>query len=278
VILTAILYQFGDLLESRRRQTAENDVFSYRFKPQPDYSLYERAVDWHGLWSQAASKCEEYSYALLLDVADFYNQIYHHVVENQLNEAGIPNELVRWIMALLKTLTGNVSRGVPVGPHAIHLLGFAQTGLFEGYYVVEIRIDRGDDFGFWKAGSKEAATAIVSEAKDGRFQTFTNEALRKEAVKAIFHHFYQHFELHPDFERRSIKEDLEARTSEESQPTMATARCTLDPWKSAKYLCRNCGKEWLGSNLTQGEMFSDVGGRIKTGQLGSNQNQPLFSL
>jgi hypothetical protein len=99
------------------------------------------------------------------------------------------------------------------GP-APQCLGFAQTGITDGYFIVEIRIDKNDsDFGFWKAGTKELVHGIVSEAKDGRFQTFTNEALRKEAVKAIFQHFYEHFELHPDFEWRSIKEDLEARQS-----------------------------------------------------------------
>jgi hypothetical protein len=63
-------------------------------------------------------------------------------------------------------------------------LGFAQTGLFDGYFVVEIRIDKNDsDFGFWKAGTKELVHGIVSEAKDGRFQTFTNEALKKKRSK-----------------------------------------------------------------------------------------------
>lgn len=104
-------------------------------------------------------------------------------------------------------------------------LGFAQTGLFDGYFVVEIRIDKNDsDFGFWKAGTKELAHGIVSEAKAGRFQTFTNEAFRKEVVKAVFQHFYEHFGLHPDFEWRSIKEDLEARQSQKGEKTLVAAR------------------------------------------------------
>jgi hypothetical protein len=116
------------------------------------------------------------------------------------------------------------------GP-AEQCVGFAQTGLTDGHFVVEIRIDKNDsDFGFWKAGTKELVHGIVSEAKDGRFQTFTNEALRKEAVKAIFQHFYEHFELHPDFEWRSIKGDLQARQSEEGETALAAAREDENGW------------------------------------------------
>jgi hypothetical protein len=60
-----------------------------------------------------------------VDISDFYNQIYHHTVENQLNESGLPNQATKWIMRLLEATTAKVSRGIPIGPHATHLLAEA---------------------------------------------------------------------------------------------------------------------------------------------------------
>jgi hypothetical protein len=59
------------------------------------------------------------------DISDFYNQIYHHAIENQLIEADLPNQATKWIISLLESTTAGVSRGVPIGPHAIHLIAEA---------------------------------------------------------------------------------------------------------------------------------------------------------
>jgi hypothetical protein len=55
---------------------------------------------------------------------------------------------------------------------------------------------------------KEPAVPVVSQSKDGRFKTFANEIRPAEAVKAIFEHFYQEFQLHPGFTWRSILDHL----------------------------------------------------------------------
>ena len=59
---------------------------------------------------------------LYCDIADFYNQIYHHAVENQLAESSFPNQAIKWIIKLLESTTAGVSRGIPIGPHAAHLI------------------------------------------------------------------------------------------------------------------------------------------------------------
>jgi retron-type reverse transcriptase len=57
-----------------------------------------------------------------LDISNFYNQIYHHTIENQLISSNLPNQAVKWCLRLLETVSAKVSRGIPVGPHAAHLL------------------------------------------------------------------------------------------------------------------------------------------------------------
>ena len=125
IILTSIIHECGDLIEQRRRATSENRIFSYRFKPDNDGWLYDRNFDWTPFWTNCYDNSKQYSYALVLDISDFYNQIYHHTIENQLIESGLPNQYTKWIVKLLESLTAKVSRGIPVGPHATHLLAEA---------------------------------------------------------------------------------------------------------------------------------------------------------
>ncbi|NLG79145.1 MAG: Retron-type reverse transcriptase [Firmicutes bacterium] len=122
IFLAAIVRQFGEYFEARRRPLAEKVVFSYRYSPDPDGQLYDPSYSWNEFWSHCYGLAGKYNYAVVLDVADFYNQIYHHVLENQITEAGIPNQVKNWVVGLLGHVTAMVSRGIPVGPHSSHLL------------------------------------------------------------------------------------------------------------------------------------------------------------
>jgi len=123
IFLSAIIYQFGKGIEDRR--FSRDEVFSYRFKPDLSFGLYDNKNAWNDFWSKALQKSKFASYVLYCDIADFYNQLYHHTIENQLLEATFPNQAIKWIIKLLESTTAGVSRGVPVGPHGIHLLSEA---------------------------------------------------------------------------------------------------------------------------------------------------------
>lgn len=123
IILSALVFQYGQKIEDLRLPATR--VFSYRFNPTLPDGLYSSKAAWNNFWTAAGSQATKCSCILYCDIADFYNQVYHHTVENQLISAGLPNQAVKWIVSLLESTTAGVSRGVPVGPHPIHLIAEA---------------------------------------------------------------------------------------------------------------------------------------------------------
>jgi retron-type reverse transcriptase len=123
IILSAVVYEFGAGIESRRRP--KNQVFSYRFAPTQTHGLYSSQSSWNHFWTKAAQLGRQFTSILYCDISDFYNQIYHHTVENQLISSGLPNQATKWVVSLLESTTAGVSRGVPIGPHAAHLIAEA---------------------------------------------------------------------------------------------------------------------------------------------------------
>jgi hypothetical protein len=123
LILTALIHEYGDGIEKRR--ASRKQVFSYRFEPNKDGGLYEEVSGWNDFWVQVYKRSFQRGLAVYCDIADFYNQIYHHTLENQLIESGFPNQATKWIMGLCESTTAGVSRGVPIGPHGVHLLAEA---------------------------------------------------------------------------------------------------------------------------------------------------------
>jgi len=89
LLLSALIYQYGQGIEDRR--LGIDRVFSYRFKPTVDDGLYGNKNAWNEFWKKADILSRSSNVVLYLDIADFYNQIYHHTVENQLIERALNN-------------------------------------------------------------------------------------------------------------------------------------------------------------------------------------------
>lgn len=122
IVFTTLIYEYGQKIEARRRPLAERTVFSHRFEPLTSGQIYGTSNLWNEFWNCCLEHSENFESVVILDIADFYNQIYHHSLENQLIQAGLPNQATKWVMSLCEALTAKVSRGIPVGPHASHLL------------------------------------------------------------------------------------------------------------------------------------------------------------
>jgi retron-type reverse transcriptase len=164
IILSALIYQFGQQIESLRLPATR--VFSYRFNPTLADGLYSSKTAWNNFWTAAAAHATKYSHILYCDIADFYNQVYHHTVENQLVSAGLPNQAVKWIVGLLESTTAGVSRGVPVGPHPIHLIAEATLiPVDNSFATAGIRFIRyADDIVVFCKSERESKTALSTIA------------------------------------------------------------------------------------------------------------------
>lgn len=122
IILSSIIYEIGDKIECKREPISSETVFTYRFKPEPDGFLYRKEIGWTEFWNQALRQIRNYQFVTYLDIADFYNQIYHHTIENQLVNCKVENQKIKAIMNLLNSTTQRVSRGIPIGPYSTHIL------------------------------------------------------------------------------------------------------------------------------------------------------------
>jgi retron-type reverse transcriptase len=146
IVLLSLIHEYGQNIENRRSDNA----ISYRFSPDDNGSLYSTNNSWFEFWNRCKHYCfidedeidDQYSHVLYCDISDFYNQIYHHTIENQLIESGFPNQAKKQIMALLELVTAKISRGIPIGPHATHLLAemslipFDKTLKAKGYRFI----------------------------------------------------------------------------------------------------------------------------------------------
>ena len=121
LLFAAITYQFGSKIENKRIAIENKKVFNYRFCPNDEGDFYDKKGAWKIFWKTSKAKSKDYNFAVYIDIADFYNRIYHHTLENQLIDCGFENQVIKAIKSLLQNTTQTASQGIPIGPHASHL-------------------------------------------------------------------------------------------------------------------------------------------------------------
>ena len=122
--LLALVIEIAPDLEAARVPRSDNVAFSYRFRPSTKKAtLFDADLGWGSFQRTALEKAEDHDVILSTDISDFYPRIYHHRLENALNDATQNIEVVRRILFILAKLTpGEVSFGLPVGGHAARVL------------------------------------------------------------------------------------------------------------------------------------------------------------
>ena len=122
LLFAGIVYEIGAKLEARRTPLRDSRVFSSRFQLAADGQLYSQADFWSAFWRKSQEESLQASHVVVCDIADFYRQVDHGVIESQLQLADVPATHSAALLELLRVCAGPSRRGLPVGPHASHLL------------------------------------------------------------------------------------------------------------------------------------------------------------
>src|ERR1700730_8379184 len=128
LLFTAAAIEIGnDLEQSKRPVTEEFGPFSYRFSDGEDASIFLEGHtyrDWLN-WQATTIHGGEYDYVICTDIADFYQRIYLHRIENCLDTATTNKGIKRFIEKLIKNVRSKQSHGIPVGGTASRLIAEA---------------------------------------------------------------------------------------------------------------------------------------------------------
>lgn len=124
LIYASLIYEIGEDIENKRSPKECNEVFSYRFQPNFNGSMYDPDYPYTKFldYSQEMAESEIYRYVASTDISDFYLNIYEHRLENNLKLCTTKEGHVEALINLLKQWNEKVSRGIPIGPMASRLL------------------------------------------------------------------------------------------------------------------------------------------------------------
>lgn len=122
IIYTALIHSVASDIESARMDATI--ACSYRIDLDRD-SFFARGSGFTAYRSSCERLSEVYSYVLLTDVSDFYNQIYLHRINNSVASASGDAKLGLEIENFLSRLNNKASQGIPIGPPASIILAEA---------------------------------------------------------------------------------------------------------------------------------------------------------
>lgn len=118
LVYSGLIYEIAAELETRRIQTQNEIVFSYRVSTSPDGQLFDPNIGYRQFLNRCRSKistASNDSYVAVTDISDFYSRIYHHRLENALRAATNHSNHISGIMRLLSGWNGTETFGIPVG-------------------------------------------------------------------------------------------------------------------------------------------------------------------
>ena len=117
LVFAGLIYEIGQDLEGRRLSRDEETVFSHRFAPASDGTLFDDSVNYSHFQARSAELADgDYTHVVTADIADFFPRLYSHRVENALRSATRKENHAIALSRLMRHWNEGMSYGIPVGP------------------------------------------------------------------------------------------------------------------------------------------------------------------
>jgi hypothetical protein len=164
LVYAALIYEAAEALEKYRVPAKLGVACSFRLQLGADGSLFEPQTGWPTYHKRSVdlARSNRFTHVLTTDVADFYNQVSHHRVNNVLESAGIASQRAKNVETFLSNLAASQSRGLPVGPSASIVLAEASLDDVDKFLMSRGRTFTRyvDDFRIFCVSDREAMEAI----------------------------------------------------------------------------------------------------------------------
>lgn len=178
LVYTASVIECAEGIESLRASTSGDIAFSYRYDSNGGARLFHKNRgfhDWLGHLSSLGDNgpFDDAKPVLETDIADFYQRIYFHRIENILDDVGASRGSSGAIRKVIQTCRSKQSFGIPVGSSASRLLAegllcdtdriLADMDLTASRYVDDYRIIASDRFNTHTILCRLAEHLLVTE-------------------------------------------------------------------------------------------------------------------
>jgi hypothetical protein len=164
--LLGLVIEIAEDIERRRVTAGGQHVYSYRFDPTSNESLFRREVGWAQFQEESIRRAKESGcgYVVSCDISDFYPRIYHHTLENELLRCDTNVAVISQIMSILSAWSNSVSYGLPVGGDAARVLAELAIVPIDSIMVAEgVSFCRFvDDYRLFAKSREDAYAAWVS--------------------------------------------------------------------------------------------------------------------
>jgi hypothetical protein len=149
-------------------------IFSYRYNESlSDGKLFRDDIGWSDFIRHSVSMAERFKYVVVCDIADCYQRISHHRLDNALEQLAGHEPARSHIMKVMKHFSNTKSYGLPVGGPAARMLVELVLNLTDQILLShQVQFCRyADDYHIFVDSYDDVSWSAVNEAR-GRLEKF----------------------------------------------------------------------------------------------------------